>query len=88
MTKPFENKVALVTGGSSGIGKATALTFARQGASVLIADMNEENGKEVAEEITRFGGKAQFIRTDVGQADQVQQMVQGAQAAFGRLDFA
>jgi NAD(P)-dependent dehydrogenase (short-subunit alcohol dehydrogenase family) len=87
MTRPFENKVALITGGSSGIGKATVLTFARQGASVLIADLSAELGKQTAEEITQSGGKAHFVRTDVGQADQVQQMVQEAITAFGRLDF-
>jgi NAD(P)-dependent dehydrogenase (short-subunit alcohol dehydrogenase family) len=87
MTKFFENKVALITGGSSGIGKATALTFARQGASVLIADLSAELGEQTAEEITQSGGKAHFVRTDVGQAGQVQKMVQEALEKFGRLDF-
>jgi NAD(P)-dependent dehydrogenase (short-subunit alcohol dehydrogenase family) len=87
MSNPFENKVALITGGSAGIGKATALTFARQGAAVLIADLAEEAGQQTVQEIVQAGGKAHFIRTDVSQSTQVQQMVQQSQATFGRLDF-
>jgi NAD(P)-dependent dehydrogenase (short-subunit alcohol dehydrogenase family) len=87
MTRPFENKVALITGGGSGIGKATALTFARQGAGVLIADLAEEAGKQTVEELTSLGGKVHFIRADVSQSAQVQQMVQEAITTFGRLDF-
>ena len=63
-----EGKVALVTGGASGIGRATALTFAREGAKLVIADMNEEGGQQTVHMITENGGEAIFVQTDVSQA--------------------
>jgi len=70
-----EGKVALVTGGSSGIGRATALTFAREGAKVVIADMNAEGGQQTVHMVTEKGGKAIFVRTDVSQAVEVQALI-------------
>ena len=59
-----EGKVALVTGGASGIGRATVLTFAREGAKLVIADMNEEGGHQTVHMITEQGGEAVFVKTN------------------------
>jgi NAD(P)-dependent dehydrogenase (short-subunit alcohol dehydrogenase family) len=82
----LKDKVALVTGAGSGIGRAIALEFAREGAKVLVAELNESSGKAVADEITASGGEARFQRCDVAQEPQVQAAVQAAVDAFGRLD--
>ena len=63
-----EGKVALVTGGASGIGRATALTFAREGAKLVIADMNDDGGQQTVHMITENGGEAIFVKADVTQA--------------------
>jgi NAD(P)-dependent dehydrogenase (short-subunit alcohol dehydrogenase family) len=81
-------KVALVTGGSSGIGKATALAFAAAGAKVAIASRNPAKGNEVVQAIKEIGGEAIWIETDVTQAAQVESMIQQIGAAYGRLDYA
>jgi NAD(P)-dependent dehydrogenase (short-subunit alcohol dehydrogenase family) len=86
MTKTFENKVALITGGSSGIGKAAALTFARQGATIAIVDLADQAGWQVVEEIRQAGGKAYFIKTDVSQVAQVHTMIEEVISRFGRVD--
>jgi NAD(P)-dependent dehydrogenase (short-subunit alcohol dehydrogenase family) len=83
-----EGKVALVTGGASGIGRATALTFAREGAKLVIADMNEDGGQQTVHLITEKGGEAVFVRTDVSQAVAVQALISQAVATYGRLDCA
>jgi len=69
------NKVAIVTGGASGIGRATALTFAREGAKLVIADMNADGGHQTVHMITENGGEAIFVRTDVSQAVEVQALI-------------
>ena len=84
----MKNRVAIVTGGASGIGRATVLALAEVGASVLIADVDEAGGQEVAREVTEGGGKAEFLATDVSDAGQVTAMVARAQGAFGGLDMA
>jgi NAD(P)-dependent dehydrogenase (short-subunit alcohol dehydrogenase family) len=84
----FEGKVALVTGGGSGIGRETALTFARRGAHVVIADVNAAGGAETLRQIAAAGGEAAFVLTDVSQGHQVEAMVQLAVTRFGRLDMA
>src|ERR671925_1880873 len=81
-------KVALVTGGASGIGRATALTFAREGAKLVIADMNAEGGQQTVHMISENGGEAIFIRTDVSQAVEVQALISKAVETYGRLDCA
>src|SRR5262245_4152485 len=83
-----EGKVALVTGGASGIGRATALTFAREGAKLVIADMNEEGGRQTVHMIMEKGGEAIFVRTDVSQAVEVQALISTAVETYGRLDCA
>jgi NAD(P)-dependent dehydrogenase (short-subunit alcohol dehydrogenase family) len=81
-------KVALVTGGASGIGRATALAFARESAKLIIADMNEDGGHQTVHMITEQGGEATFIRTDVSRAVEVQALISQAVATYGRLDCA
>ncbi len=71
MPGQLDGKVALVTGGASGIGRATALTFAREGTKLVIADMNEEGGQQTVHMITEQGGEAIFVTTDVTQATAV-----------------
>lgn len=82
----LENQIALITGGTSGIGEATALIFAEEGASVAITGRSEERGYAVTEKILKSGGRALFICTDVRRADECQRAVDGAISAFGRLD--
>lgn len=84
----FKNKVALVTGGGSGIGRATALALGRAGAAVVIGNRNREQGEAVIEEITKLGGRARFLRTDVSKVEDVKTLVGHAVSEFGRLDLA
>lgn len=82
----LKNKVALITGGTSGIGSATALVFAREGASVAITGRNSERGERVVQDITNDGGKAVFIKSDVQLADDCRQAVEKTLAHFGKVD--
>jgi NAD(P)-dependent dehydrogenase (short-subunit alcohol dehydrogenase family) len=86
--KEFENKVAVVTGGSSGIGRATALAFAEKGAKVAIASRRATEGEETVELIKAAGGEAIFIQTDVSQASEIENFIDQTVATFGRLDYA
>ncbi|ELR71105.1 3-oxoacyl-[acyl-carrier protein] reductase [Fulvivirga imtechensis AK7] len=86
MDKIFENKVALVTGGAFGIGKATAILFARKGAKVAVADWIEDS--ETIDIIKKEGGEAIFIKCDVSKPADVAEMVNKTVKAFGRLDYA
>jgi NAD(P)-dependent dehydrogenase (short-subunit alcohol dehydrogenase family) len=79
-------KVALITGGNSGIGKATCLLFAREGAKVAVSGRNESRGQEVVNEIVASGGEAVFIRTDVRLAEECRRTVEETIRAFGRVD--
>ena len=83
----FANKVAIVTGGSTGIGRATALLFARHGAKVVIGDVNLE-GRETVAMIEQEGGTALFVETDVRKAEQVENLVVVAVETYGGLHFA
>jgi len=84
----FTGKVALVTGGASGIGEACVLTFARGGAKVVIVDLNNELGEKVVTAVKQVGSDAMFLRVDVSDPAAVQKMVVDTVAAFGRLDIA
>lgn len=84
----FEGKVALVTGGATGIGRAAALRFAREGARVVIGDINADGGEATCAEIEAAGGAARFIRTNLTVSSEVEEMVARTVEAFGRLDAA
>jgi len=82
----LENKIALITGGTSGIGEATAMLFAREGAKVAITGRNEDRGHAVVAKIVKDGGRAIFIRTDVRLAAECRHAVDETVRAFDRLD--
>jgi NAD(P)-dependent dehydrogenase (short-subunit alcohol dehydrogenase family) len=84
----FNDKVVLVTGAGNGIGRATALAFAKQGASVVVADMSRNAGEETTALITEAGGAATFILCDVTKDQDVQSMVAGTIETYGKLDIA
>ena len=82
----LKDKVALITGGTSGIGEATALLFAKEGAKVAITGRNEQRGRAVTERILNDGGEAIFLRTDVRKADECRRAVEATERAFKHLD--
>jgi len=84
----MKGRVALITGGSSGIGRAAALLFAREGAQVVITARGEERGKSVVREIEAAGGAALFLPGDVSEPSHVASLVERTVAAYGRLDYA
>jgi NAD(P)-dependent dehydrogenase (short-subunit alcohol dehydrogenase family) len=81
------NKVALVTGSGSGIGRATALEFVRRGAAVMVADYAEEGGAQTVRMIEEAGGTAAFVKVDVSSEESVANMVAATVAKFGRIDY-
>ncbi len=88
MTKQFSGKVALVTGGASGLGRVSAIALAREGAKVLVSDVAVSEGEATAKMITDAGGQATFVKADVTKSSEVEAMVRAAIETFGRLDFA
>ena len=88
MEGQFDGKVALVTGGNWGIGRATAIQFAREGARVVIAARRAPEGEATVAAIREVGGEATFVQTDVACAASVQALVQRTVETYGRLDFA
>ena len=84
----YTGKVAFVTGAANGIGRATALAFAREGANVVVADISEQGNQETARTIEELGGRALAVRCDVTRAEDVKAALDKAVEAFGRLDIA
>ncbi len=82
----LKGKIAIVTGGADGIGRAIAMTMAAEGAAVLVADRDADKGAQTVADITAAGGEARFQRTDVRRTDEVQQMVAAAVGHWGGLD--
>ena len=82
----LENKVAIITGSTRGIGRATAELFAKEGAKVVVVGTKEELGKEVAEEIKAAGGEAIFCKTDVTSDESLENLVKTTLDAFGKID--
>jgi NAD(P)-dependent dehydrogenase (short-subunit alcohol dehydrogenase family) len=82
----LDGKIAIVTGGGDGIGKGIARRFAREGATVIVAEINEDKGSEVAGELAALGTPGLFLKTDVGKKDDVLNMVSTAVEQFGRID--
>ncbi len=88
MPKLLQGKIALVTGGGSGIGRATALKLAKEGAKVMIADYVPEGGERTVRMIEEAGGEASFVAADVSVTKQVEAMVAKTIASYGRIDCA
>lgn len=88
MENMFENKVALVTGGSFGIGQATAIAFAQRGAKVIVADWMEDKDHETAKRVKAHGNDFLFVKCDVSKSNEVQHLMDKIMSTFGRLDFA
>lgn len=88
MAGRLDGKIALVTGGGSGIGRETALLFAREGAKVAVADRSAEAGEQTAQMIRQAGGESTFIAADVSREADVQAMIAQTVATYGRLDCA
>jgi NAD(P)-dependent dehydrogenase (short-subunit alcohol dehydrogenase family) len=84
----FKGKVALVTGAAAGIGRAAALAFAQQGASVAVADINIDQGAETTALINETGAKAIFIKCDVGSENDIRSMIEKTVSSLGRMDYA
>src|SRR5262245_49909231 len=86
MTMRLQNKVALITGASSGIGRETALLFAQEGAAVVCVDINNQEGEQTVKLIQAQGGTAAYTHADVAQAVNCEEMVRFAEHQFGKLD--
>lgn len=80
------NKVVLITGAGSGIGKSTALLFAQEGARVVVNDVSADRGAQTAKEINEHGGESVFVQADVTKADEVQALVEAAITKYGQID--
>jgi len=88
MTDRLKGKIALITGGSAGIGRAAAQLFSREGAKVVIADINIESGEETVHSISGAGGDAHFVRTDISKSTEVEALIKKIIEIYGRLDCA
>lgn len=88
MEKMFENKVVIVTGGGSGIGQATAILYAQEGAKVIVSDIDEGGGQATVASIKKAGGDASFVKTDVSNPEDCEALVKTTIRIYGRLDMA
>jgi len=88
MSTRFQDKVFMVTGGASGIGKTTAIMFAREGAKVVVADISTKGGQDTVREIRQMGGMAMYIQVDVSKAREVENLINQIIESYERLDFA
>src|SRR5437899_3213513 len=86
MTRRMDQKVAIITGSASGIGRATAILFAQEGASVVVADVNDDGGAETVRQIADAKGTAIFLHTDVTKPEQVDRLIKQTVSRYGRLD--
>lgn len=86
MSKRMENKVAIITGGGSGMGQAAVRIFSEEGAKVVIAEINEKNGQAMVDEINQAGGEAIFVKTDVSSEEDTMNLAKVAIERFGRID--
>ncbi|MBT3559910.1 MAG: glucose 1-dehydrogenase [Flavobacteriaceae bacterium] len=84
----YKNKIVLITGSGSGIGKAAALAFSKEGGTIIVSDINEINGVKTVSEIIKNNGKASFFKTDVSNFDMVQNLMDFIIEKYGRLDIA
>jgi NAD(P)-dependent dehydrogenase (short-subunit alcohol dehydrogenase family) len=84
----FEGKIALVTGATAGMGRATAIAFAREGAKVIMAARRGERGQEVVDQIAAEGGESMFVKTDVRNPADIDNLFKSILAKYGRLDCA
>ena len=88
MSKKLEGKIALITGALTGIGRATAMAFASNGAKVVVSGRHDDKGLALVNELRAFGAEAEFVRADVQNEDEVRNLVDKTVARFGRLDVA
>ncbi|MDC0713509.1 SDR family oxidoreductase [Stigmatella sp. ncwal1] len=88
MSRSLSGQTALVTGAAAGIGRATALAFAREGIKVVVSDVDVAGGEETVGHIRAAGGEARFIRCDVTRASEVRTLIESSVAAYGRIDYA
>jgi NAD(P)-dependent dehydrogenase (short-subunit alcohol dehydrogenase family) len=86
VTMRLQDKVALITGAGSGIGRETALLFAQEGASIVVVDVNDEAGQKTVQLVQQSGGQSTYVRADVAKAADCEKMVKVAEASFGKLN--
>src|SRR5271167_4449071 len=88
MSKTFENKIVLITGGTTGIGRATAIAFAKEGATVVVSGRRKAEGAETVTHVEKAGGRGLFVQSDVSDEAQVKSLIDTVVKEFGRLDIA